>query len=277
MHLVLLTSIDTDAFLMSLRRFIARRGTPAELFSDQGTNFKGGERELCETFVGMSNELQRLLAPQKISFRFNPPAAPHFGGVWEREIRSVKSALYATVGAQPVPEEVLRTVLTEVEAILNSKPLGYVSSDASDPDPVTPSVLLMGRPDGSLPQVVYPESELISRRRWKHSQILSDHFWARFIRLYVQSLQARQKWQATPADIAEDCVVMIADPHLPRALWPIGKVVKTHPSPDGHIRSADVKVKERIYTRPVARLVVLPALPSGEDGDGSTPASTPQL
>lgn len=275
-HLDLLTAIDTDAFLMSLRRFIARRGTPAELFSDQGTNFKGGERELRETFVEMSKELQHLLAPQKISFRFNPPAAPHFGGVWEREIRSVKSALYATVGAQPVPEEVLRTVLTEVEGILNSKPLGYVSSDASDPDPVTPSVLLMGRPDGSLPQVVYPESELICRRRWKHSQILADHFWARFIRLYVPSLQARQKWQATPADIAGDCVVMIADPHLPRALWPIGKVVKTHPSPDGHIRSADVKVKERIYTRPVARLVVLPALPSGEDGDGFTPATTPQ-
>ncbi len=153
--------------------------------------------------------------------------------MWEREIRSVKSALYAIVGAQPVTEGVLHTVLTEVEGILNSKPLGYVSSDASDPDPVTPNVLLMGRPDGSLPQVVYPESELISRRRWKHSQVLADHFWARFIRLCVPGLQARQKWQASPADIDQDCVVMIADPQLPRALWPIGRMIKTHPSPDG--------------------------------------------
>lgn len=273
-YLDLLTAISSDAFLMALRRFIARRGTPAELFSDQGTNFKGGERELSEAFKDMAPDLQQILAPQKIAFHFNPPAAPHFGGVWEREIRSVKSALYATVGAQPVPEEVLSTVLTEVEGILNSKPLGYVSSDASDPDPVTPNVLLMGRPDGSLPQVVYPESELISRRRWKHSQVLADHFWARFMRLYLPSLQARQKWQATPADIKEDAVVMIADPHLPRALWPIGTVVKTHPSSDGHIRSADVKIKERVYTRPVARLVVLPALPSGADEDSSTPAIT---
>lgn len=152
------------------------------------------------------------------------------------------------MGAQLVPEEVLSTVLTEVEGILNGKPLGYASSDASDPAPVTPNVLLMGRPDGSLPQVVYPESELLSRRHWKHSQVLADHFWARFIRLYVPSLQARQKWQATQADVAEECVVMITDPHLPRALWPIGKVVKAHSSSDGHIRSADVKVKERIYT-----------------------------
>lgn len=276
MHLDLLTATDTDAFLMALRRFIACRGTPVELFSDQGTNFKGGERELREAFTEISPVLQGHLAPQKIAFHFNPPAAPHFSGVWEREIRSIKSALYATLGAQTVAEEVLHTVLTEVEGILNSKPLGYVSSDASDLDPVTPIVLLMWRPDGSLPQVVYPGNELISHRRWRHSQVLADHFWARFIRLYVPSLQVHQKWQASPADLVQDSVVMIADPQLPRALWPIGRVIKTHLSPDGHIRSADVKVRERVYTRPVARLVVLPALPSGDDKDESLSATSSQ-
>ncbi|CAI5660547.1 uncharacterized protein LOC106097744 [Oreochromis niloticus] len=148
-HLDVLTSIDTDAFLMALRRFVARRGTPAELYSDQGTNFRGGERELQAAFAAMTSDLQKLLAPQKIVFHFNPPAAPHFGGVWEREIRSVKTALYTTVGSQPLQEEVLRTVLVEVEGILNSKPLGYVPSDISDPDPVTPNCFLMGRPDGA--------------------------------------------------------------------------------------------------------------------------------
>lgn len=114
-HLDVLNTIDADAFLMALRRFVARRGTPAELFSDQGTNFRGGERELHETFLKIAPELQQLLAPQRISIRFNPPCTPHFGGAWEREIRSVKYALYATVGAQSVPEEVLRTVLIEVD------------------------------------------------------------------------------------------------------------------------------------------------------------------
>ncbi|XP_037126199.1 uncharacterized protein LOC119133952 [Syngnathus acus] len=122
-HLDLLNTIDRDSFLMALRRFIACRGTPAELHSDQGTNFRGEESELPESFAALSPELRQQLAKQKISFHFNPPAAPHFGGVWEREIRSVKAALYTTVGAQPVPEEVLRTVLLEVEGILNSKPL----------------------------------------------------------------------------------------------------------------------------------------------------------
>lgn len=164
-HLDVLTSIDTDAFLMALRRFIARRGTPAELYSEQGTNFRGGERELQAAFAAMTSDLQKLLAPHKIVFHFNPPAAPHFGGVWEREIRSVKTALYTTVGSQPLQEEVLRTVLVEVEGILNSKPLGYVLSDISDPDPVTPNCFLMGRLDGALPQVTYPREELLSRRR----------------------------------------------------------------------------------------------------------------
>ncbi|XP_077374847.1 uncharacterized protein LOC144017311 [Festucalex cinctus] len=247
---------------MALRRFIARRGTPAELRSDQGTNFKGGERELQEAFANMTPTLQQQLASQKIKFNFNPPAAPHFGGVWEREICSVKTALYTCVGAQPVHEDVLLTVLLEVESILNSKPLGYVSADAADADPVTPNSLLMGRPDGSLPQVMYPETETLSRKRWRHSQVLADQFWSRYIR---EKWQIRQKWHSTTPGLLEKAVVLVVDPQLPRASWPIGRVIKVHRSDDGCIRSADVDIKGHVYTRPVARLVCLPDLPSGEN------------
>ena len=266
-HLDTLRSMDTDAYLMALRRFVARRGTPAELWSDQGTNFKGGDRELREAFASMAPALQRQLARQKIKFRFNPPAAPHFGGVWEREIRSVKSALYTCIGAQSVHEDVLQTVLLEVEAILNSKPLGYVSADVADVDPITPNSMLMGRPDGSLPQVVYPDTEILSRKRWRHSQVLADQFWSRFIREYLPSLQSRQKWHSSPPELLNNAVAMLVDPQLPRALWPIGHVVKVHRSDDGYIRSADVRVKGQVYTRPVARLVMLPALPLGESAN----------
>ncbi len=84
-HLKILTSMDSDAFLMALRRFIARRGKPAELYSDQGTNFRGGETEFKEAFHQLSQDLQQQLAKQQLSFHFNPPFAPHFGGVWERD------------------------------------------------------------------------------------------------------------------------------------------------------------------------------------------------
>ncbi|KAI4901167.1 hypothetical protein NFI96_006003 [Prochilodus magdalenae] len=181
----------------------------------------------------MSSELQRLLAKQQIAFSFNPPAAPHFGGVWEREVRSIKEALYRTVGAQPVQEEILQTVLLEVESILNSRPLGYVSSDVADIDPVTANLLLMGRLDGALPPVIYPETANFSQRRWRHAQVLADHFWLAFIRHYLPSLQVRAKWFKALPGVPVDAVVLVVDPQQPRAQWPMGRVVKTHPSRDG--------------------------------------------
>lgn len=259
-HIDVLTSLDSDAFLMALRRFIARRGKPSEILSDQGTNFKGGERELHAAFQSLHPDLKEQLSKHQVSFKFNPPSAPHFGGIWEREIRSVKAALYATVQPHMIPEEVLRTVLIEVEGILNSKPLGYVSSDVADADPVTPNLLLMGRLDPSLPQAVYEESELLSRKRWKHSQILADQFWTRFIRHYLPALQTRAKWHKdTPVHQTGD-IVMVVDPLLPRALWPVGRITKVLPGTDGRIRTAEVNVKDRHYLRPVARLIPLPAV-----------------
>ena len=266
-HLDLLESMDSDAFLMALRRFIARRGTRAELLLDNGTNFVGGARELREAFQSMAPHLKDHLATQKISFRFNPPSAPHFGGTWEREVKSIKAALKVTLQEQTVPEPVLRTMLIEVEGILNAKPLGYVSSDAADLDPITPSILLMGRHDASLPQVMYDSSDLLGRRRWRHSQVLADHFWSSFIRHYLPTLQERQKWRRDNKTLEVDQVVLVVDPQLPRALWPDGKVTHTYPGADGRVRTASVQVKEKTYVRPVARLVPLPKLQDDDTVD----------
>lgn len=165
LHLDLLESLDTDAFLMSLRRFIARRGKPFELLSDNGTNFVGGDKELRAAYEAMMPQLKEQLAEQQISFKFIPPGAPHFGGAWEREVKSVKQALKVVLKDQTVTETVLRTVLTEVEGILNAKPLGYVSSDVSYLDPVTPSILLMGQHNSSLPQLLYDSSNLLGNQK----------------------------------------------------------------------------------------------------------------
>ena len=138
---------------------MAQRGCPHELISDQGTNFRGGERELREAYAQLAPMLQEKLAQQQIKFSFNPPHAPHFGGTWEREVRFIKSALRVNLGTQVVTEEVLYTVFVKVDGIMNSKPLGYVSSNISDADPITPNILLMGRRDASLPQVLFADSD----------------------------------------------------------------------------------------------------------------------
>lgn len=170
-------------------------------------------------------------------------------------MKSVKITLQAILKEQVVPEAVLLTVLIEVEGMLNAKPLGYLSSDVADLDPVTP-----GWHDSSLPQALYDSSNLLGRRRWRHSQVLADHFWSAFIRRYLPTLQERQKWRMDSRELTTDQVVLIVDPQLPCASWPIGKMTHIYPGADGHIRTAAVQVKNRTYIRPVAQLVSLPEL-----------------
>jgi transposase InsO family protein len=258
-HIELLNSMDVDAFLLALRRLIARRGQPREIRSDCGTNFRGAERELREAFFSMESELQIRLADHQIDFKFNPPSAPHFGGIWEREVRSIKNALQVAVGNQAVTEDVLSTILVEVEGILNSKPLGYASTDVADIDPITPNLLLMGRRDASLPQVAYAPGDM-GRRRWRHCQNMADQFWLQFTRNYLPTLQTRQKWHKASGNLEVDSVVLIVDPQLPRAQWPIGRVRKTLPGSDGCVRTVEVVIDGKAYIRPVARLIQLPAL-----------------
>ena len=132
----------------------------------------------------------------------------------------------------------------------------------------------MGRPSSSLPPVVYPPSEILSRRRWRQSQILTDHFWSRFVRYYLPSLQPRQKWQKSTDNLTVNSVVMMADPQLPRAVWSIGRVIKVNPGADGKVRSAEVKVGDHVYTRPVVRLIVLPELPDDSPSPSLPPLTT---
>ena len=123
----------------------------------------------------------------------------------------------------------------------------------------------MGRPDPSLPQAVYHDSELLSRRQWRACQVLSDRFWARFLRHYLPTLQTRSKWQADTPPLQLDTVVMIVDPQLPRALWPVGKITKVFPGADGLVRTAEIKVRDRTYVRLVSRLIRLPAVPEEDE------------
>lgn len=128
----------------------------------------------------MEPNLKGQLIDQQISFKFNPPSAPHYGGLWEWEGKSVKAALQVVLGSQTVTETVLQTVLIEMEGVLNSKLLGYLPSAAADPDPITPTTFLIGWCDASLPQAMFADSGVVGRRRWHCSQLITDHFWANF-------------------------------------------------------------------------------------------------
>ena len=123
-HLELAQSLETDAFIMVLRRFLNTRGNVKELRSDNGTNFVGAERELREAIKQWNqSQINKELQQRSCDWVFHPPGASHMSGVWERLIRCIKRSLKAILGERLVDEEVLRTVLSEAQGIANSRPL----------------------------------------------------------------------------------------------------------------------------------------------------------
>ena len=136
-HLELVSDCSTEAFLAALRRFTSRRGLSVIIQSDQGTNFVGAARELREMLVHLNNDheaIRSTLLKDGIEWRFNPPAAPHFGGLWEAAVKSTKYHLRRVVGDQHLTFEEMTTLLTQIEACLNSRPLQAISGRSWGPE-----------------------------------------------------------------------------------------------------------------------------------------------
>ena len=145
-HLEVLHSLSTDSFINGLRRFICRRGTVSSLLSDNGTNFRGAQRELKSALQEWNCiETKNWLKQRSIEWNFNPPRASHFGGNWERQIRSVRKVLNGVMVQQPSKfnDELLCTLFCEVESILNSRPLTECISDPDGNLPLTPNDILL--------------------------------------------------------------------------------------------------------------------------------------
>ncbi|XP_043238930.1 uncharacterized protein LOC122390257 [Amphibalanus amphitrite] len=263
-HIELAHSLDTDSFIMAMRRMMARRGNVSLVCSDNGTNFRAGERELRQALQQWNQtKIADTLSQEGVEWRFNPPGAPHFGGVFERLVRSAKRALTTVLGDRAVDDETLRTVVTEVEGLLNGRPLTYISTDPGDYQPLTPNHFLIGRASPQLPPGVFVDGDLCGRRRWKHTQVLIDHIWRRWRREYLPTLTTRVKWRADTADVQLGELVLVTDDNLPRGHWPVGRVVNVFPGADGRVRVVEVATATGRYRRPVSRLCRLEC-----DGDG---------
>ena len=172
LHLEVVQSLSADSAVLALRRFISRRGTPTEVWSDNGTAFVGAAKELRE-FYGQSVADQA--ANNGIKWRFIPPAAPFMGGVWERLVRSVKTALKVTLRERKPRDELLSTLLAEAESLINSRPLTYVASDINE-EALTPNHFLLGSSSNAPISVSLTDRDLCGRSNWKKVMRLSDHF-----------------------------------------------------------------------------------------------------
>ena len=257
-HLEISHSLTADSFLNSLRRFIARRGKPAEIFSDNGTNFVGANRVLRESLQTLDQtRVTEYCTNLEIKWNFNPPHASHMGGAWERIIRSVRKILNALMVTQTLSDEGFLTLIAKVEAILNSRPLVPIIQDASSKEPLTPNRLLLLRNCPNLLPGQFRNEECYTRRRWAQVQHLSNQFWKRWLNEFLPNLQQRQKWFQPSKNLEVDDVVLLVDDLQQRSKWALGRVVKTLPDRRGLVRTVHVRTKNKVVTKPIAKLCLI--------------------
>ncbi|XP_062708679.1 uncharacterized protein LOC134288299 [Aedes albopictus] len=202
------------------------------------------------------NQLMREFVTSSTAWQFNPPAAPHMGGSWERLIQSVKRNLMEVLHARRPTDEELRNALTEIEGVLNTRPLTHVPIDDEAAPALTPNHFLLGSSDGSKPLSLVDADTAALRRGHPTSQWLANLFWKRWVRDYLPDITRRTKWyeQAKPLQVGD--VVVIVDPEHPRSCWPKGRVIGVTSS-GRQTRKATVQTLHGIYERPTVKLAVL--------------------
>ena len=261
-HLELIESMTTDSFINALRRFFAVCGRARLLRSDRGTNFVGACKEL--DINTEDTTITAYLQSKGCSWVFNPPHSSHMGGAWERLIgvaRRILDAMLLHTKHTRLTHEVLSTLMAEVMAIMNARPLVPVSSDPDMPTVLTPAMLLTQKMSTvSAPSGNFQMADLHGKQ-WKHVQCLANTFWKRWRRDYLSTLQGRRKWTEEKPNVKAGDVVLLKDSQAHRNDWPVGVVVNTLPSGDNRIRKVEVKIAKdgtvKVLLRPISEIVVL--------------------
>ncbi|XP_047024130.1 uncharacterized protein LOC124633081 [Helicoverpa zea] len=259
-HVELVGSLTTDDVIMALRRMAARRGWPRHLYSDNGTNLRGADKELKKCVSELD---EKLLADGVQSYSmtttwtFSPPASPHWGGAWERLIRCVKNALKVVLKERAPRDAILQSLMTEVEVMVNSRPLTHVSVEPNTDETLTPNHFLLGSSSNLPTMGTFDESDTFLRKQWRIAQQLADSFWRRWVKEVLPDMRPRKKWQQEQRPLQVCDLVLIVDPASPRNVWPRGIILRVMPGQDGRIRVAEVQTKSGILRRPVARVVYI--------------------
>lgn len=261
-HLELVMSLSTDSFLNAFKRFISRRGKPSKMFSDNATNFRGANNELREIykFMESSNEkIDKYLANLSIQWQFIPPRAPHFGGLWEAGVKSVKYHLKRVANASLLTYEEFSTVLCQIESCLNSRPLCPLSNDPKDLNSLSPGHFLIGTSLAAIPE---QNLQNVAINRLNHYQKLTQliqSFWSRWRKEYLAELQTRTKWTGSHhSQLQPGQMVILKEDNEPPCFWRLGRVHAVHPGPDGRVRVATIITAQGTVQRAISKLCLLP-------------------
>ena len=262
-HLEVTEDLTTTTCMTAIRRFIARRGQPRLLLSDNGSNFLGARKQIRRQPLKLDHGfIRQKLMNDSVEWRLNPPSAPHFGGVCERLIQIVKRALFLNLGSAKLTWDVFSTIVIETESLVNARPLTHVRSDIEDEDPLTPNHFLIGRAFPNVPACVFKETPTIQTKTWTQVRQRFEAIWKRLLKEYIPTLNTRKKWLKPDAKLEVNDVVWVLEEWTPRGIWPLGRVTRTFTGPDKTARSCEVKTALGFLTRPAVKLAhVFPKTP----------------
>ena len=258
-HLEIAQSLTTDSCINAIRRFLARRGRVISIRSDNGTNLVGAKAEMRREIKSWNqSKIGRSLQQHNVEWIFNSPAASHFGGFWERLIRSVRRILYSLLREQTttLDDESLQTLLCETEQILNNRPLTPVSEDPHDLDVLTPNHLLLLGENISMTPGSFTSTDNYVKRRWRQVQHLANVFWSRWTKEYIPLLQQRQKWIQPHRNLAIGDLVLLMG-NTPRNVWTMGRVTEVLADSKNLVRVVTVRTKANTLQRPVDKLCLI--------------------
>ncbi len=240
------------------------RGPAKQLRSDRGTNFIAASQELgMQPAKENQTSLLKYLHENGCTWEFNPPHASHMGGAWERMIgvtRRILDGMLLQKKHVHLTHEVLCTLMAEVSAIINARPLVPVSADPYSPCILTPAMLLTQKPRVPVPFENYNEKDLL-KCQWKQVQALANEFWSRWRKEYISTLQPRRKWHETRRNLHPGDVVLLKQVQSPRNDWPLGLITSIFPSNDGKVRKVEVRTTSggnvKTFLRPISDVILL--------------------
>lgn len=262
-HLELVCDLSSEAFIAALRRFISRRGIPTEIHSDNGTNFRGANNTLIELYRLLENNHTREAIIKecnlkRIRWYFIPPRAPSFGGLWEAAVKTAKTSLAKTLGNTQLSYEDFVTVLTQIEANMNSRPLTSLSNDPGELNVLTPGHFLIGTSLLSLPEPDYTSIPSNRLHHYHELQRLVQQHWDRWRKEYLCEQNHQRKKSVSAIDVHVGQIVLVQDEGKPSVSWPLARIENVHPGDDGIVRVVTLRTSSGIYKRSISRIYPLP-------------------
>ena len=264
-HFEIVQSLEASAFLQAYRRFRNRRNVfPSDVYSDNGGNFVAADKELCVVQKNWQNkQVSDELLRKGATWHFSPPRCSHQGGFCEAFFRLVRKLIRSISGEATLDEYDLLTPITEIERILNDRPITALPSSPEDLSAITPGMIVSGSVANYLPPDEFIKADGY-KKSWRKTQYLADLFWEKWTVQYLPLLQTRRKWLGISTNIKPDDLVLIIDESTRRGQWP--KALDVMPDDHGLVRRVRVRTADaRDLVRDIRKICLL---------EGSLDAST---